>query len=309
MEKYLRKRSRSQDNENLVKISGWLKTKCRSFFQQYKNTFCVLQKTHFYIYTDESKTKTLAVINFNQIKVMLNRDLKDPSTLKMSFEGSSKVFYLKSSRIAEWEKCLFDHINQSLTFVTSVCSLSLSKEFWKFEFIAENEFSQEVQTGDIILFKGKSRMCGAIRKFLNCEFDHIGVFYILNDIIYIFESSRGTGVTLLPWNEFVNRGWHNLYRRIAIRKLQIQRNSQFLAKAHQFVIETEGKPYKLKFWSNEGQGFFCSELVAEFFRKTGVLYQNTPSYKYFPKHFVSFNKLNLVQGDLGPLLDIKITNN
>ena len=86
----------------------------------------------------------------------------------------------------------------------------------------------------------------------------------------------------------------------------IEKNSRFFETAHQFVAENEGKPYKLlKMKANNTDGYFCSELVAEFYRSTGVIYQNTPAHKFWPKNFVIAKGINIIQGDLGLIQDIK----
>jgi hypothetical protein len=210
----------------------------------------------------------------------------------------------KKDELLQWEKSISASISLSRPS-SSFNSLTSEKKFWKFFYISENDFRKNAQTGDILLFKGKSKISTALRGILNCDFDHIAVIYLLNEYIYLFESTRSTGVVLTSWDEFIERKWFEMYQRVTYRRLIMERNQRFSELAHEFVVEAEGKPYKLmKFLGNADEGYFCSELVAEFYRKTGVIYQNMPAKKFMPKHFVSM-ELNIIQAELDLLKDIR----
>ena len=285
--------------------SGWLLKQSCGLLRTFHRRFLVLDNKLLHIYPNESQLSAKAVLNFDQIEVKVHRHIKDSNKLILSFPLSSSSITLKGKTddLLSWEKSLSAAISQSKPS-DFFYSLAFEKKFWKFFYISEIEFHKTAETGDIVMFKGKSTLSAALRGLLNCEFDHIAVVYMLNGYIYLFESTRTTGVVLTSWEEFLQRKWFAMYSRVAYRKLQVERNQRFLDLAHGFVLEAEGKPYKLmKFLGNADKGYFCSELVAEFYRKTGVIYQNIPAKKFMPKHFLG-SELNFVQGQMGILKDV-----
>jgi Permuted papain-like amidase enzyme, YaeF/YiiX, C92 family/PH domain len=301
-------RSRSQINDKLKSKSGWLYKKNPGILKPYKNNFIVLDNKILSMYSDDHKNQLCALINFDQISVLAGIESTDPKKLKICLKDNQILFLFKGSSkedIQEWEIHIQSHIKASAGSKTILNNFKLTEKFWKFRYITESMFSTQVQTGDIILFKGNSTICSALRGITNCEFDHIGVLYLLNDDLYVFESIRKVGVSLLSWKEFIANQWNRLYQRVGYRKLNIERNQQFYQMADTFVRENIGKPYKLiKIKSGSNTGYFCSELVAEFYKKTGILYLKKPASSFLPKNFTN-DGLNIIQGDLGPLYDIK----
>ena len=286
--------------------SGWLLKQSSNLLRTFHKRFLVLDCKLLYIYTNESRLSAKAILNFDQIETKVLRHPKDSNKLILSFPSSSTSIILKgkTADLQSWEKSLSAAISLSKPS-DFFYSLAFEKKFWKYFYIPEFEFHKNAQTGDIVLFKGKSKLSTVLRGILNCEFDHIAVIYLPNGYIYLFESTRSTGVVLTSWEEFLERKWFDMYQRVVYRRLHIDRNERFFEMAHGFVVEAEGKPYKLmKFLGNSEKGYFCSELVAEFYRKTGVIYQNIPAKKFMPKHFLGY-ELNFVQGEMDILKDIR----
>jgi hypothetical protein len=307
MEDSTQQRSHSSLASQQLTKTGWLHQQSHSLLGTYKKRYLSLENKQLSIFESPAKFILKAAINFEQVVGKLIINPKQPTKFTLGFHGTSIVFRFRGSaeEVFDWQSCLAQAIksshpeDQGSVFKLTSC-------FYRYIYITEPEFSRMAEVGDIILFKGKSKICGAIRGVLKCDFDHIAVVYVLNGYIYLFESARSTGVVLTSWDEFVNRKWHELYSRIAYRKLMIERNERFFKLAHEFVAESEGKPYKLlKMNKNNSEGYFCSELVAEFYRKTGVVYQNTPANKFWPKNFVVAGGINIIQGDLGLIQDIK----
>lgn len=304
MEESHQTRSFSATPGNLNEKSGWLLKQSNPLLRTFRRKFIVLENKHLFIFADELKKVLKVVLNFDQVPAKVEIHPKDPCKLTISFVSKSIVLKGKKEEILSWEKSITASINQARPEKLDT-HFNTVKKFWKFFYMTEKEFRKNAQTGDLLLFKGKSKMSSALRGILSSEFDHIAVIYILNEYIYLFESTRSTGVVLTSWNEFMERNWHEMYLRVGYRKLLIERNETFLQVAHEFVAENEGKPYKLmKFLGSKAEGFFCSELVAEFYRATGVFYQNTPAKKFMPKHFIGID-LKIVQGDMDLLKDIK----
>ncbi|OMJ80167.1 hypothetical protein SteCoe_19663 [Stentor coeruleus] len=301
-------RSRSQNSDKLVNKSGWIFRKSTGIIKKFKKCYIILENKHLYIYTNDLKVLLKAIINFDQVESTVSFNSRENDRIILRFKDNSVYFEFKgpSEEISEWYTLFSQHIKNSSPTKNPSFLGKTPKKFWKFDNISNYEFMHSAQTGDIILFKGRSKICLALRGIMNSEFDHIGVIYILNNLIYIFESTRSTGVILTSWTEFMEHSWYNMYSRIAYRKLILDRNECFYNQAHEFVVESEGKPYKLLKLSNDDhKGYFCSELVAEFYRRTGVIYHNTPAKKFMPKNFINGYGVNIIQGELGPLQDIK----
>ena len=65
----------------------------------------------------------------------------------------------------------------------------------------------------------------------------------------------------------------------------IDRDAKFDKLVDSFVGETINKPYQL--WNKlitraEGDGYFCSELVAQLYIRLGLLDPDIPAMKYWP---------------------------
>lgn len=297
-------RSHSATLDPVSEKSGWLLKQSHSIIRTFRRKFVVLESKHLFIYLDEQKKALKVILNFDQVPSQVSISPNDSCKLIISFIGNSIIFKGKKEEIYSWEKLISASIQRSRPDKLAA-GLANVKNFWKFYYITEFEFRKTAETGDLLLFKGKSTISGALRGILSSEFDHIAVIYMLNGYIYLFESTRSTGVVLTSWDEFISRNWYEMYLRIGYRKLLIDRNERFLETAHEFVAENEGKPYKLmKFLGSGAEGFFCSELVAEFYRKTGIFYMNTPAKKFMPKHFVGMD-LKIVQGEMDLLKDIR----
>jgi len=61
-----------------------------------------------------------------------------------------------------------------------------------------------------------------------------------------------------------------------------------------------GKPYQLNYssllkpWnSNDKEGYFCSELIADLYKEMGVIHSTRISHYYFPSTFLG-NTLNFI---------------
>ena len=308
MDKSQCKRSKSVNSDELITVSGYLLKKSQGFLKKFRRVYVTLENKHLSIHSGSDRLTIKAHVDFDQITTISTLCPNDPKKLQISFKGSQKIFIFKGKEeeMSIWHTNISIHISQSLGSRTVLTNFLPSERFWMRYYLSESKFAENAETGDVVFFRGKNTMCSAIRGILNCEFDHIAVVYILNDYIYLFESSRSTGVSLLSWSDFIDRHWFDLYQRVGYRKLKIERNKLFYDKAYEFVTTNEGKPYKLlKLSNNNSTGYFCSELVAEFYKETGVIYQNIPSKKFMPKDFINSNALNIIQGELGPLQDIQ----
>ena len=83
--------------------------------------------------------------------------------------------------------------------------LSNQIDFWQFNCISEEIFFNQVDTGDILLFRcNDNRILGSwlTRAFTKSHFDHVALVLRFGDQLsdlYVFEAVGERGVRLIPW--------------------------------------------------------------------------------------------------------------
>jgi len=89
--------------------------------------------------------------------------------------------------------------------------------------MTNNQFMQEGQTGDIVLFRSRQAAGAIVRKATNGEVDHIGLIFRLKGkkSIALFEALGSCGVQIFSWRNFEKEKWHEQYSKIYRRKLHI----------------------------------------------------------------------------------------
>ena len=172
---------------------------------------------------------------------------------------------------------------------------------------------ENAQTGDILLFTGKTMQDSIIRGITGSKYDHVGMLvkYEKSGQVLIFESLHGKGVSRWDWHEYEKSNyWRNNYSKIVYRRLiGVERSEEFRKTVQQFMIETVGKPYRmlsnvlgvqdqedhLKEKVREKAGFFCSELVACCLKRLGLLDPTVPATQYWPGQFSTENETTSIQ--------------
>eukprot|EP00347_Sterkiella_histriomuscorum_P020868 403336156 len=156
-------------------------------------------------------------------------------------------------------------------------------------------FQQIADTGDIIFFKGKTMGSKMQRFFTRCDFDHVAlILKYKNEKIVLFESTGSSGVDLLTWDMFMERGFQNLYDEISIRHLNFKRTTDKVKILEEFIRSNNGKKYRLNAIDllksrtpsaskeQELDGYFCSELVAAAYQAIGLLPKERLASSYWP---------------------------
>mmetsp|Transcript_32095 Transcript_32095/g.31838 ORF Transcript_32095/g.31838 Transcript_32095/m.31838 type:complete len:217 (+) Transcript_32095:429-1079(+) len=205
---------------------------------------------------------------------------------------------------------LHKHITYSDGRKLDMTTISMQKEFWRFDRLSEEQFRYQACTGDLILFKGKSVAAKLQRSVLRGRYDHVALLlcYSTGDIA-ILEATGDEGVAIVQWDDFLRYGWHRLYKRIALRKLTMNRTEETLTKLQEFIDNARGKKYKISYKKVFGidqrrqpgteDNYFCSELIASAYKALGILDENIPSSRYWPGDFESKNSLPLMDAELG----------
>ena len=125
----------------------------------------------------------------------------------------------------------------------------------------------------------------------------------------LLEATGPSGVQIMPWVEFVTNEWHDLYSRMALRRVAFERRPDCIAAFESFVNSELGKPYSLSLSKlskrasaaskapraaaeggrsyAEEASYFCSELVAQALMTLRVLPVDRSSVVFWPGDFGS----------------------
>ena len=135
--------------------------------------------------------------------------------------------------------------------------------------ISKNISSQEIfQDGDIIFQTSKSNQSKAIQLATNSKYSHMGIVYIINGNIMVYEAVQPVKLTAIA--KWINRGQNKEYvlKRLKnsseILSPKVKNNMKSLGEKYM------GKNYDIHFdWSDDK--IYCSELVWKIYKEaTGI---------------------------------------
>lgn len=175
-----------------------------------------------------------------------------------------------------------------------------------------------LQTGDVVLFRGRGIISGLIllfcrlfNRFKGVKFSHIGMVVVDSGRVMIFESttlfgcdstypnplSGSDGVQLNPLSERLQT-----YKgKVFIRQLICERGRFFEQTISDSLVELLGRPYEKSLIELMGAAaeiinlfdghksdlstIFCSELISEIFKRQRFLSQSIPPNEYNPSDY------------------------
>ena len=218
--------------------------------------------------------------------------------------GSKRVFNLRAlseqSRI-NWVSQLKQVIECSTGYQTNmfIQDDDFSIEFHRFYHITESEFLEKAETGDIVLFRGNHLGGKLTRKWTKGHSDHAAMIVKLDtqkgEVIYFLESVLQRGVTFTSWENF--KKINQIYDDVFYRKLNCERDEEFLSKFQRFIDLVEGNNYSLNIKNFlfkggsvvisddlelEKRKFFCSELIVKAYKELGLLNTTKTSSSFSP---------------------------
>lgn len=183
---------------------------------------------------------------------------------------------------------------------------------------------EQLKTGDLVLFSGRSLSSRLVRVFTGSPWSHIGLVVRMPDLPgtpLLWEATRASkvrdildgrlddGVQLVPLDDRV-ASYDGL---IAVRRLEGVRADAGARDSLDRLMESwRGRPYRnfvvrfLVAWLRRERspdflrGGFCSELVAEVYRQWCLLPAERPAHHYVPRDFCSVQGRPLLRGSLGP---------
>ena len=186
--------------------------------------------------------------------------------------------------------------------------------------------SARLRTGDVLLFSGRGLASDTVRLFTRSYWSHIGIVVrirginqplvlestTLSETNDLFQGRPVSGVALVPFADRVNE-YDGV---IALR----QWHGDALSPARQRMIERLAlrlchRPYKnyvfchLRAWltgypERDFSSMFCSELVAELYRRAGRLPSQIDPRRFVPGHFASDGP-EFIGGGLGDLQHLR----
>jgi len=188
--------------------------------------------------------------------------------------------------------------------------------FWRYPFIREADFLSEVDSGDLVLFRGTDRAAKLQRAATRSEYDHVGLLLrVASGQVMLLEATGNLGVNMVPWRYFRERGWYRIYDKIAYRKVYFARSPTQMLALKSYIQAVLGSQYSLtvskllmhrsisgEFDENgaalhgggqqepgadetEPRTFFCSELCAACLKRCGVLAGGRASSSFWPGSF------------------------
>lgn len=189
------------------------------------------------------------------------------------------------------------------------------------------DIRNELKTGDIVLFSGDKGIAPLIKLFTKSKWSHVGMVYIRDGDVCLWESTKIGKVIDTEKGKIVNGVQLPLLSErirtfsgdVAIRKINKGFEQDMLQKLHDFRQKVKGRKYETRKLdlllsvydgifipegfvpdaSNDLSSFFCSELIAETYREIGLLLSPQSSSEYTPADFAMHGKVSLHEHELG----------
>jgi hypothetical protein len=186
------------------------------------------------------------------------------------------------------------------------------------------QMRDQLKTGDLVLFSGRSFAARLVRGFTGSRWSHVGLVVRLPEMPQtplLWEATRASkvhdiiegkpfdGVQLVALDDRI-ASYQGL---VAVRRLQhVHTDAQARAHLESLIDEWRAKPYRnfvrqhISAWVRGeealsfSRGGFCSELVAEVYRRWLLLPKDRPAHHYVPRDFGCESGVPLLRGVLSP---------
>lgn len=181
-----------------------------------------------------------------------------------------------------------------------------------------------LKTGDLVLFSGRSLAARIVRGFTGSRWSHVGLVVRLPEMPQtplLWEATRASkvhditegkpfdGVQLVALDDRI-ASYQGV---VAVRRLQqVHTDSQARVLLETLIEAWRAKPYRnfvrqhISAWVRGeealsfSRGGFCSELVAEVYRRWSLLPADRPAHHYVPRDFGCEAGVPLLRGGLSP---------
>jgi len=288
---------------------GWLRKRSRHWVRGWLQRYFVLQNKTLAYYRMENDPFPKGVFDFDQLTVTVQVAPTACELTIVPLQGRRKLRLkcVHAEDLWAWAYALHAHVQASMGAAKDMTVVGMQRYFWRRTRIAEREFAAVASTGDLLLFRGKSVTSRLQRLVTRSHYDHVALLLrYSNGQLMLLEATAGTGVALVPWDEFVGFRWSVDYRCLALRRLEYTRKDEMLVALGEFLEDVVGKRYRitasklLRRVSNRKPGsedsYFCSELVAAALKRLQLLPDHVPAANYLPGAFARANTLPLLRG-------------
>ena len=148
--------------------------------------------------------------------------------------------------------------NISLRTISVILFLSI------FLSCSTDNFESKLKSGDIIFQTSKSQQSKAIQLATHSKYSHVGIVYVENDKILVYEAVQP--VKLTPLHEWINRGEKKHFVVKRLKESEKYLTSSNLMKMKSVGEKFIGKNYDIYFeWSDDK--IYCSELVWKIYKE------------------------------------------
>ena len=255
---------------------------------------------------DYDLSHPLLCINFNLLscKVLLNKENNNKNNKNYEIQililGCSKKFIFFIQNYEIYQKFIFlihlKIINSDGYRMNKLGASLRRKKFYEDTYISLHYFDSIAKTGDLLLFQTKECISKCQRLYTRDQYDHIAIVIITNGIIEILESTSSENCNLLDWRRFKFNFYNVIFKKIVLRRLNIEeddpnelinkqesiedKSQQFIEKIKKkkydislFKILFGGKPNNYEVNGNweKSKGFTCSALAAAFYIYNGIM--------------------------------------
>ncbi len=248
----------------------------------------------------------LLCLNFNLLscKILLNKKNSDKNSnnfeIKILILGTSTTikFYIQNYEI--YQKFIYilgSKIFSSEGYKINKLGLSLrTKDFYKDTYITCRDFESMTKTGDLLLFRTLDCISDCQRVFTRDQYDHIALVIIRNGIIELLEATSTEKCNLLEWHKFKFRLYNLVFKKIVLRRLNIEEDDpnklseiedKIEEKSQNFIeminrkdysmsipkmlFDRKPEEYEVKGEWDKAEGFCCSALTAAFYIYNGIM--------------------------------------
>ena len=299
--------------------------------------------------TDYELSHPLICINFNLLscKLLLNKkDINNPNNnnnnnyeIQIMILGSKDIisFYIKNYEVyKKFSYIIGQKIYNSEGFKINKMGLCFrNKEFYKDTYITVSEFESIARTGDMLLFVTLDCISDVQRVFTRDQYDHIALVVKNDGELEILEATSNEKCSLLKWRRFKFYFYNLIFKKIVVRRLNIEekdpikekeirnnideRTKTFIQKINKkeyemsllkMAFSRKPEQYEINGEWEKGTGYCCSALNAAFYIYNGIMKLEKSVHSVRPGDFEQDkNRLTMMPGfSFGPEKIIEFSN-
>ncbi|CAD8162375.1 unnamed protein product [Paramecium octaurelia] len=308
---------------HLSHMEGMILKKSPHRIQGWQQIWVECSDNRLVYYLPDNRNTPFGIIDFNIMTYSIQRIIDQHGNLIEFFSTQwfQKNFIFKAKTSLEtqkWFNAVSECWKDSEGAKRILQSLNKYPKFWRTDRISYEQFSKVGEAGDILLFRGRGINCQIQRGLTGSEYDHAAILLrFQSGPLYMLEATGYFGVGLCSWKDIIENRWFELYEKIMIRRLDIDRDHQFIRTVQEFVNENMGKKYQFQpiqmlknnrsvqqinnQTNRQQRTFFCSEMIVALYKKLGIFDQRNSFGPFLPGDLSSLNRgFNVLEGKLHP---------